>query len=284
MLVIIFNIYSKNKLNQSDQIKEAIENIYLKKTINEITKNLKPRYTNINYISKSGDTYENIINNLDIDNAEKKIILSSILKEKSIKILKVNQKFYFKIDNLNNKKVIKFTIETNKKNEILFYKKNDVSEKYLTKKIEKNFLKKIVYKETIITNSLYNSAIELGISPNKINFVNMDIDKFHNYKYDFIISNPPYIKKFDLKRLENNVKLYEPIEALEAGTDGFREIKKVIIKSSKLLKNNGQLIFEIGENQVEYSKYLLKKNGFYINKICSDIYSKPRVIRSTKRA
>ena len=116
MLVIIFNIYSKNKLNQSDQIKEAIENIYLKKTINEITKNLKPRYTNINYISKSGDTYENIINNLDIDNAEKKIILSSILKEKSIKILKVNQKFYFKIDNLNNKKVIKFTIETNKKN------------------------------------------------------------------------------------------------------------------------------------------------------------------------
>ena len=119
---------------------------------------------------------------------------------------------------------------------------------------------------------------------NKINFVNMDIDKFHNYKYDFIISNPPYIKKFDLKRLENNVKLYEPIEALEAGTDGFREIKKVIIKSSKLLKNNGQLIFEIGKNQVEYSKYLLKKNGFYINKICSDIYSKPRVIRSTKRA
>ena len=61
---------------------------------------------------------------------------------------------------------------------------------------------------------------------NKINFVNMDIDKFHNYKYDFIISNPPYIKKFDLKRLENNVKLYEPIEAL-VGTDGFREIKKV---------------------------------------------------------
>ena len=181
MLVIIFNIYSKNKLNQSDQIKEAIENIYLKKTINEITKNLKPRYTNINYISKSGDTYENIINNLDIDNAEKKIILSSILKEKSIKILKVNQKFYFKIDNLNNKKVIKFTIETNKKNEILFYKKNDVSEKYLTKKIEKNFLKKIVYKETIITNSLYNSAIELGISPNII----IEFARLYGFQVDF---------------------------------------------------------------------------------------------------
>ena len=119
---------------------------------------------------------------------------------------------------------------------------------------------------------------------NKINFINMDIDKFLNCKYDFIISNPPYIKKFDLKRLESNVRLYEPAVALEAGTDGFSGIKKIIIKSSKLLKKNGQLIFEIGEKQVEYSKYLLKKNGFYINKICNDFYSKPRVIRSTKRA
>ncbi len=119
---------------------------------------------------------------------------------------------------------------------------------------------------------------------NKINFINMDIDKFLNCKYDFIISNPPYIKKFDLKRLESNVRLYEPAVALEAGADGFSGIKKIIIKSSKLLKKNGQLIFEIGEKQVEYSKYLLKKNGFYINKICNDFYSKPRVIRSTKRA
>ena len=119
---------------------------------------------------------------------------------------------------------------------------------------------------------------------NKINFINMDIDKFLNCKYDFIISNPPYIKKFDLKRLESNVRLYEPAGALEAGTDGFSGIKKIIIKISKLLKKNGQLIFEIGEKQVEYSKYLLKKNGFYINKICNDFYSKPRVIRSTKRA
>jgi len=119
---------------------------------------------------------------------------------------------------------------------------------------------------------------------NKINFINMDIDKFLNYKYDFIISNPPYINKFDLKRLESNVRLYEPVVALEAGADGFSKIKKIIIKSSKLLKKNGQLIFEIGEKQIEYSKYLLKKNGFYINKICKDFYSKPRVIRSTKRA
>ena len=139
ILIIIFNIYTESRLNRSDQIKQTIDNIYLKKIVKEITKNLKPRYTNINYVSKSGDTYENIINSLDIDNDEKKIILNSILKEKSIKILKVNQKFYFKIDNLNEKKVINFSIETNKKNEVLFYKDSSNSKKYLVKKIEKNF-------------------------------------------------------------------------------------------------------------------------------------------------
>ncbi len=181
ILIIIFNIYTESRLNRSDQIKQTIDNIYLKKIVKEITKNLKPRYTNINYVSKSGDTYENIINSLDIDNDEKKIILNSILKEKSIKILKVNQKFYFKIDNLNEKKVINFSIETNKKNEVLFYKDSSNSKKYLVKKIEKNFLKKIVYKETIITNSLYNSAIKLGIKPNII----IEFARLYGFQVDF---------------------------------------------------------------------------------------------------
>ena len=42
------------------------------------------------------------------------------------------------------------------------------------------------------------------------------------------------------------------------------------------------LIFEIGNKQVEYSKYFLMMNGFYVNKICKDIRSIPRVIVSTK--
>ena len=117
---------------------------------------------------------------------------------------------------------------------------------------------------------------------NKINFINIDIDKFHHNKYDFIISNPPYIKKFDFKRLDKDIKFYEPKLALEAGTNGLSEIKKLIIKSKILLKNKGKLIFEIGNKQKEQAKFLLKKNGFYINKICYDINSHPRVIISTK--
>ena len=117
---------------------------------------------------------------------------------------------------------------------------------------------------------------------NKINFSNMNIDKFNDYKYDFILSNPPYITKQDLSRLDNDVRLYEPFLALEAGVDGLREIKKLILKSKHLLKINGRLIFEIGKDQMEYSKYLLKINGFRINKVSKDLNLIPRVIVATK--
>ena len=117
---------------------------------------------------------------------------------------------------------------------------------------------------------------------NKISFINIDIDKFNDNKYDLIISNPPYINRNNLMRLEDNVKLFEPHLALEAGVDGLREIKKVIKKSKNLLKKNGKLIFEIGINQLNKSKNILTKNGFYINKVSKDISSIPRLIVCTK--
>ncbi len=116
---------------------------------------------------------------------------------------------------------------------------------------------------------------------NKINFLNIDIDKFNYNKYDFIVSNPPYIKEANLKNLEDNVRLFEPHIALRAGIDGFKEIKKIIKKGRKLLKKKGKLVLEIGNNQDRLTKYLLNKNGFQINKIRKDFNSIPRVIVST---
>ena len=128
--------------------------------------------------------------------------------------------------------------------------------------------------------AIYNAKIHH--LENKIKFINIDIDKFKHNKYDLIVSNPPYINTIDLKRLDKNVRIYEPIVALEAGVDGFREIKKLILKSKKLLKRNGKLIFEIGKDQAIYTKYMLNKNNFYVNKIFKDIQSIPRVFIATK--
>ena len=132
-------------------------------------------------------------------------------------------------------------------------------------------------------------AIKVAISnakihhlENKIKFLNIDVDKFNYNKYDFIISNPPYINNIDLKRLDKDVQLYEPKVALNGGIDGLRVIEKIIKKSKTLLKKNGKLIFEIGKNQMPNVTKYLKNNNFYINNIYKDIQSYPRVISSTK--
>ena len=117
---------------------------------------------------------------------------------------------------------------------------------------------------------------------NKIKFVNMDVDKFSYNKYDFIVSNPPYINNIKIKRLEDNVRLFEPLIALSAGIDGLSETKKLINKSNNLLKINGKLILEIESAQKNNVIQLLRKNNFYVNKICTDIQLYPRVVVSTK--
>ena len=104
--VIISTIYKNSEIEKSHKIKSSLSNIYLKKTLKEITNNLEPRYTTKKYISQTGDTYEIIINKLDVSKEEKKLLLKSILKEKTLKILRVNQMFEFKFDNLYSKKVM----------------------------------------------------------------------------------------------------------------------------------------------------------------------------------
>ena len=117
---------------------------------------------------------------------------------------------------------------------------------------------------------------------NRIKFLKSDIDNFNYGKYDLIISNPPYIRQLDLKYLERDVINFEPLIALNGGLDGLSEIRKVIYRSFKLLKSNGKLILEIGFNQKNDVKKLLKKKGFYINEVVKDLAKNNRCIISTK--
>ena len=109
-----------------------------------------------------------------------------------------------------------------------------------------------------------------------------DVDKFCLGKYDLIVSNPPYINKYDLKYLEKDVAKYEPRLALDGGLDGLSEIRKVIKKSSELIKKNGKFILEIGFDQKNKVINLLKKEGFYINSTSKDLAKNDRCIVSTK--
>ena len=94
---------------------------------------------------------------------------------------------------------------------------------------------------------------------NRLRLFKSNIDNFNTGKYDLIVSNPPYIKKNDLKYLEKDVVDFEPLTALNGGLDGISEIRKVINKTSKLIKINGKFIIEIAYNQKKTVIELLKK-------------------------
>ena len=95
---ITYKIYENNRIIRHNTLFSAFNNLYLQKTIKEISNSLEKRYIHLNYITKKGDTYLSIINNLNINSNEKKLILSSIKNKKQLNILKTGQKFYFKID------------------------------------------------------------------------------------------------------------------------------------------------------------------------------------------
>ena len=117
---------------------------------------------------------------------------------------------------------------------------------------------------------------------NRVKFFHSSVDNFKIGKYDLIVSNPPYIELLKLKYLEKDIVNFEPKLALSGGFDGFSKIRKVIIKASTLIKKNGKFILEIGFNQKNKVKKILREEGFYVNKAIKDYGNNDRCIISTK--
>lgn len=125
------------------------------------------------------------------------------------------------------------------------------------------------------------NAIKLKVQ-DRLKLFKSDIDNFRFGKYDLIISNPPYVKKQDFKKLDKDVYNYEPKIALDGGIDGLSKIRKIIEKSSELIKLNGKLILEIAHDQKKMVKKILNDYGFFINKVAKDLANNNRCILSTK--
>ena len=115
---------------------------------------------------------------------------------------------------------------------------------------------------------------------NKVKFFNKSIINLYNLKFDLLVSNPPYIERKNIKNLDDGIKNYEPLIALNGGNDGLDVIKKVIYKAKEILKINGRLAIEIGNGQsIKVSKEL-KKNKFIIEKNIDDYYGNTRCLIS----
>jgi len=136
-----------------------------------------------------------------------------------------------------------------------------------------------ISKESINVSKI--NAKQLNLT-NRVKFFHSCVDNFHIGKYDIVVSNPPYIELLSLKYLEKDVVNFEPRLALNGGLDGLSKIRKVISKTSVLIKKNGKFILEIGFNQKNKVKKILKKEGFYVNKVLKDYGNNDRCIISTK--
>ena len=117
---------------------------------------------------------------------------------------------------------------------------------------------------------------------NRINFVCSDVFSNIIGNFNLIVSNPPYISKKDVNRVQDDVFAFEPHNALFADDDGLFFYKKIIKESDNYLSDKGYIIFELGENQSEKVAECFKKNGFVNIELTKDLDGINRVISAQK--
>ena len=234
--VFVTYFYDTNKKNQIYHLQKSFENVYLKKSINALTSKFKPRYIEIDYIVQSGDNFGNILDKIDLPISEKEIFLNSVKKQKEIKSLKKNQRIYFKIDRKKNVRIIKLKIEINKKKDLEFSRDSNLKE-FSTKIIEKNLTRVLIFKEGIIENSLYNTAIKLGIKPNTI----IEFARLYGFQVDF---------QRDIWKGDSFQIIYEQFE----NEDGsLIENGDIIFSNLNTQGNDLNLYkFKLGKNEIDY--------------------------------
>ena len=179
-ILIIFNFYNSYKKNEVIYFEKILKNIYLNKTLETVVENLAPRYQIINYKVNEGDNLEKILNNLEISNKEKKIVLKNILNNKKVNKIFENQIISFQIDKKEPIKVVEINFTISKTTNIVF-KRDFLKDKFAVIQVEKNLRKDFEYKESVIVNSLYSSAIKEEIPPSLI----VEFARIYGFQIDF---------------------------------------------------------------------------------------------------
>ena len=180
LCISLSNYFSNFKKKQNFEFQKLLENTYLNKTSTSIIENLDPRYEKIMIKVKSGDNFQKILSQIEIENSEKQKVLKEVLKKKNVSNLLTGQKIIFKIDKEKSKKIIELLIEKSKTKSIL-YSLNENTDKFQYKEIQKSLKRVVSYKESIISNSLYESSIKNGIQPNVI----IDFARVYGFQVDF---------------------------------------------------------------------------------------------------
>ena len=105
------------------------------------------------------------------------------------------------------------------------------------------------------------------------------MDPTGEIRFDWIVSNPPYVKKTEWETLRPDVRDYEPEVALFAGDDGLAVIRRLIAEAPEYLASNGKLILEIGDTQADTVRPLIDAEPAYATyKLLKDHAEKERIV------
>ena len=115
LAVLIISSYEKFRYEQSKNLENILQNVYLNKTLKSISSSLNPRFEKVEHRVQAGESFESVLNQINLDKKERKKILDFIINNKIKLKLYENQKLSFQIDNFERKKIQNINIPINKK-------------------------------------------------------------------------------------------------------------------------------------------------------------------------
>ena len=236
LIVTIFTLHFNHnkKINNKNYI-NLINNIYLKKTLNNIFDNLEPKYKKINHKVRSGETFDKILDNYSVNKIEISIIKKKLSRKIDLNKMNVMQNIQFTLDQSNNT-IREFVFQISNAEKIYLKRianTNEFDQKILNIKLNKN----IIYKENIILQSLYKSATDQNIPPNII----VEFARIYGFQVDF---------QRDIRK-----------------QDRFQIMYEVFLDENKKMTNVGKILFAnlilSGEDNSLYYFDREKNEGHY---------------------
>jgi murein DD-endopeptidase MepM/ murein hydrolase activator NlpD len=208
--------YNNNKMLINENYKNVINNIYFKKSVNQIFDNLIPRYKSIDHKISSGETFDKILNNYSISSEEILEIKKNLNSDYNLNNLKTNLNIKFTIDQSSNRKITSFLFPISRTEKIQLTR-NLGTNLFKKKTIITNLNKSIIFKEGKITQSLYRTAVDLNIQPNII----IEFARIYGFQVDF---------QRDIRKNDNFQIMYEVFEddkgkVFETGNIIFADLK-----------------------------------------------------------
>ena len=221
--IVSTTFYNNNKFLITENYKDIINNTYFQKSINHIFNNLTPRYKSIDHKISKGETFDKILSGYSISNEEILEIKKNLISNYNLNDLRTNLDIKFTIDQSNNKKIISFLfpISRTKKIQLTRNKENDSFKKEI---IITNLIKKIIYKEGKILQSLYKTAIDLNVQPNII----IEYARIYGFQVDFQRD----IRKNDNFKIMYEIFMDENDKVFETGNILFADLKLSGINNS----------------------------------------------------